>query len=53
MFTYTLIIAFPACNVLRSDGAYIPLDFNNTDFQDFIRWLQAGNALPGLPPVQM
>ena len=32
-----------------SDNAQIPPDFMNTDFQAFIRWLQAGNQLPGLP----
>jgi hypothetical protein len=34
-----------------SDNASIPPDFRNTDFQTFLRWLQEGNELPGLPAV--
>jgi len=31
--------------ILRlSDGAYIPLDPDNTDYQAYLRWLEAGNT---------
>jgi hypothetical protein len=36
--------------VLRSDGAFIPLDQANTDYQAFILWVAAGNT-PDSPPV--
>lgn len=51
MYTYELQDSITGPRLLRSDGALIGLDFANTDFQAFIRWLQAGNALPGLPPL--
>lgn len=27
-----------------SDGAYIPLDPENTDYQEYLKWLDAGNV---------
>jgi len=31
--------------VLRTtDGAYIPFDPDNTDYQEYLKWLEAGNT---------
>jgi len=33
------------CMVQRlSDNAYIPFDPDNTDYQEYLRWLEAGNT---------
>ena len=45
MFTYALTAPGVADNVqvvLRSDGAYIPPDPNNADFQAYLAWLASG-----------
>jgi hypothetical protein len=39
-----------------SDNAYIPFDLDNTDYQEYLKWLEAGNTpLPaeevGLQPT--
>lgn len=48
--SYTYIPAQPPGTnpgmLLRSDGAYIPLDPGNNDYQAFLAWLAAGNAPP-------
>jgi len=31
-------------SVLRSDGWSIPFDPANTDYQEYLRWLEAGNT---------
>jgi hypothetical protein len=36
--------------VMRDDGAYIPLDESNRDFQDYLAWVAAGNT-PNSPPL--
>jgi hypothetical protein len=30
--------------VLREDGAYIPFDPDNTDYQEYLKWLAEGNS---------
>ena len=47
MFTYTLIWASPS--ILRSDGAVIPADPANQDFQSYLAWVAAGNTASPAP----
>ena len=45
MYTYKLMIirgTEPSC-VIRSDGACIPFAPDNTDYQQYLAWLEAGN----------
>lgn len=35
----------PSCIERVSDGAWIPFDTNNTDYQEYLRWLEEGNTL--------
>jgi hypothetical protein len=36
---------FPVASVLRlSDGALIPLDPDNTDYQQYLKWVEEGNT---------
>lgn len=47
MFTYSLspnTNGFPNPNIIRSDGAQIPADPNNVDYQQYQLWLAAGNT---------
>jgi hypothetical protein len=37
-------------SVLRDDGAYIPSDSENTDYQAYLEWVQGGNT-PGSATV--
>jgi hypothetical protein len=32
------------CCVLRSDGTSIPFDPDNTDYQEYLKWVEAGNT---------
>jgi hypothetical protein len=34
----------PVCVMRVSDGAIIPFDPDNTDYQAYLRWLEAGNT---------
>ena len=46
MFTYKLKnnMQNELVAILRSDGAGIPLDTNNTDYQEYLKWLEEGNT---------
>ena len=32
------------CILRKEDGAWIPKDENNTDYQEYLSWLAAGNV---------
>jgi len=46
MITYKLTTYFGAQNncVVRSDGAIIPFDPANTDYQAYLSWVAEGNT---------
>jgi hypothetical protein len=48
MFTYNKVINLRTNEVredviLRSDGAWIPADNSNTDYQTYLKWVAEGN----------
>jgi hypothetical protein len=50
MYTYTLV--YNSSCILRSDGAYIPPDPDNTDYQTYLAYLAAGGlATPAAEPA--
>jgi len=51
MYTYSLISN--STNILRSDGATIPADAGNTDYQAYLTWLAAGNTPSYVSPPPM
>lgn len=48
METYKLI---SSTAILRSDGACIPADPENTDYAEYLAWLAEGNAPESADPV--
>jgi hypothetical protein len=51
MITYKLAPLFngqPNNTIIRSDGAFIPFDPANTDYQEYLKWVAEGNE--PLPP---
>jgi hypothetical protein len=46
MENYKLVPEFAGAKVVKrmSDGGYIPFDPANTDYQEYLRWLEAGNT---------
>jgi len=47
MITYKLLkdsLGQELPTVKRSDGSFIPFDPDNTDYQEYLRWLEAGNT---------
>lgn len=47
MITYSLILN--GTSIQRSDGATIPADPNNTDYQAYLKWVAAGNTCSPAP----
>ena len=46
MVTYKLVkdIEGNVCSISRSDGSTIPLALANTDYQQYLKWLEEGNT---------
>lgn len=48
--TYTLT-ATPDVIIRDEDQAFIPADPDNVDYQEYLRWLDAGNQPNPVPPT--
>ncbi len=45
MITYKKIVfEGKECAVFRNDGVSIPFDPANTDYQEYLKWLEEGNT---------
>ena len=43
----------PSCIIRTTDGASIPLCLENSDYQQYLKWLEEGNTpLPADEPTQ-
>lgn len=42
--TYTMLSGEVFSTLRRSDGVWVPLDPANTDYQQYLAWLEEGNV---------